>query len=106
MRKLSPISKIYIAAVVTIGAAVLVNGIIHWKARLSLEFMALLAMTLVASRLRVKLPGMNGTMSVNLPFLLIVAVQLSSSESLVIAALASLVQSMPSAQRRTTLVQS
>ena len=106
MRKLSPISKIYIAAVITIGAAVLVNGIVHWKARLSLEFLALLAMTLVASRLRVKLPGINGTMSVNLPFLLIVAVQLSSSESLVIAALASLLQSMPSAQRRTTLVQS
>jgi hypothetical protein len=105
MRKLSPISKIYIAAVVTIGAAVLVNGIVHWKARLSLEFLTLLAMTLVGSRLRVKLPGMNGTMSVNLPFLLIVAVQLSSSESLAIAAFASLVQSVPSAQRRTTLVQ-
>lgn len=106
MGKLSLISKIYIAAVVTIGAAVLVNGIIRWKVSLSLEFLALLAMTLVASRLRVKLPGMNGTMSVNLPFLLIVAVQLSSGESLAIAALASLVQSIPIAQRRTTLVQS
>lgn len=106
MRKLSLISKIYIAAVVTTGAAVLLKGMIHWKASRPLEFLALLAMTLVASRLRVKLPGINGTMSVNLPFLLIVAVQLSGSESLAIAALASLMQSIPSAQRRTTLVQS
>lgn len=105
MRKLSLISKIYIAAVVAIGAAVLVKGLIHWNARKPFEFMVLLVMTLIASRLRVKLPRINGTMSVNLPFLLIVAMQLSSSEALVIAALASLVQCIPVAQRRTAFVQ-
>lgn len=105
MRKFSLISKIYIAAVIALGAAELVKGLIHWKASQPFEFPALLVMTLIASRLRVKLPGINGIMSVNLPFLLIVAVQLGSSEALVIAALAGLVQSMPDAQRRTALLQ-
>lgn len=105
MRKLSLSSRIFIAAVVTIGAAVLVKGLIQWKMSKPLEFLALLIMTVIASRLRVKLPGINGTMSVNLPFLLIVAVQLSSSQALAIAALASLVQSMPGTQRRIEPVQ-
>ncbi|HZI55750.1 MAG TPA: hypothetical protein VFF39_03190 [Verrucomicrobiae bacterium] len=105
MRKLSLISKIYIATVIALGAAELVKGLIHWKASKPFEFMALLVMTLIASRLKIKLPGINGTMSVNVPFLLIVAVRLSAGESLAIAALASLVQSMPGAQRRTALLQ-
>jgi hypothetical protein len=105
MRKLSLISKFYIAAVIALGAAELVKGLIHWKASKPFECMALLVMTLIASRLKVKLPGINGTMSVNVPFLLIVAVRLSSSEALVIAALAALVQSIPGAQRRTALLQ-
>lgn len=105
MRNLSLISKIFIAAVVAIGAAVLVNSLVHWKSGKPLELLALLAMTLIASRLKVKLPGINGTMSVNLPFLLIVAVRLGSAGALVIAALASLVQSMPAARKQTPLVQ-
>jgi hypothetical protein len=106
MRDLSLISKAFIAAVVLAGAAVLANGMIHWSSAKPLEFVALLAMTLIASRFRVSLPRIHGTMSVNLPFLLIVAVMLSSGESLIIAAMASLVQCIPNAQRRTTLVQS
>jgi hypothetical protein len=104
MRKLSLISKTYIAAVVMLGAAALVNSIVHWQQGRTGEFVALLAMTLAASRLRVKLPRINGIMSVNLPFLLIVAVRLGSG-ALPIAALAGLVQSIPTAKKRPTLVQ-
>ncbi len=106
MRDLSLISKAFIAAVVLIGAAVLVNGLLHWSSAKPLELMALLVITLIASRLKVRLPRINGTMSVNLPFLLIAAVLLSSGESLIIAAMASLFQSIPNAKRHTTLVQS
>jgi len=105
MHKLSLISKIFIASVVIAGAAVLGNGVLHWQSSKPVELLALLVMTLIASRLKVKLPGISGTMSVNLPFLLIVAVRLSSSESLLIAALASLVQSIPAVKSRTALVQ-
>jgi hypothetical protein len=104
MQKLSLISKIFIAAIVVTGATVLVNSLVHWKSSKPVELLALLMMTLIASRLKVKLPGINGTMSVNVPFLLIVAVRLSGGESLMIAALASLVQSIPAVKNRTTLV--
>jgi hypothetical protein len=105
MGKLSLSSKIYIAMIVAAGSGLLVNELLHWQSRSPLELLALSAMTLIATRLKVKLPGTNGTMSVNLPFLLIVAVRLSSSEAVIVAALAGLVQSLPFRQRATSLVQ-
>jgi len=105
MKKLSTISTTFIAAVVITGAALLGNGLLHWQSSNPAELLALLVMTLIASRLKVKLPGISGTMSVNLPFLLIVAIRLSSGESLLIAALASLVQSIPAVKSRTTFIQ-
>ena len=105
MQKISLITKIFIAAVVMTGLAVLVNGLLHWKASRPLELLALLIMTLIASRLKVKLPGINGTMSVNVPYLLIVAVRLGAGEALAIAALASLVQSIPALKSRGTFIQ-
>ena len=73
MQKFSLISKLFIASIVTTGAVALVNTLVHWKTSQPVELFALLAMTVIASRLKVKLPGINGTMSVNVPFLLIVA---------------------------------
>ena len=105
MQKLSLISKIFIGSIVMTGAVVLVNSLVHWKSSQPVELFVLLTMTVIASRLKVKLPGINGTMSVNVPFLLIVAVRLSAGESLAIAALASLVQSIPAVKSRATLVQ-
>ena len=105
MQKLSLISKLFIASIVTTGAVALVNSLVHWKSSQPVELFALLTMTVIASRLKVKLPGINGTMSVNVPFLLIVAVRLNAGEALAIAALASLVQSIPAVRSRTTLVQ-
>ena len=105
MQKLSPISKIFIAAVVLTGAVALGNGLLHWQSSRPAELLALLVITLIASRFKVKLPGISGTMSVNVPFLLIAAVRLSAGESLLIAVLASLVQSIPAVKSRITLVQ-
>jgi hypothetical protein len=49
------------------------------------RFLTLLAIALVASRLKLKLPGLTGNMSVNLPFILIAVVELSLFEALLIA---------------------
>lgn len=105
MQKLSLITKLFIASIVTTGAVLLVDSLVYWKSSRPVELFVLLTMTVIASRLKVKLPGINGTMSVNVPFLLIVAVRLSAGESLAIAALASLVQSIPAVKSRATLVQ-
>jgi hypothetical protein len=106
MRDLSLISKAFIAAIALLGAVVLVNGLLHWSSSKPLELTALLVITLIASRFRVRLPRVNGTMSVNVPFLLIVAVMLSTGEALMVAAMASLFQSIPNTKRNTMLVQS
>ncbi|HKD79674.1 MAG TPA: hypothetical protein VKH81_08270 [Candidatus Angelobacter sp.] len=105
MQKVSLITKIFIAAVVVTGIAMLVNGLFHWTYSKPVELLGLLLMAVVASRLKVKLPGINGTMSVNVPYLLIIAVRLGAGEALAIAALAGLVQSISALKKRETFVQ-
>jgi hypothetical protein len=56
---------------------------------------AVLALAAATSRMKVKLPGINGNMSVNLPFLLTAAVSLSAAEAVVITCISALVQCWP-----------
>ncbi|MFZ0199724.1 MAG: hypothetical protein WB523_04935 [Candidatus Sulfotelmatobacter sp.] len=57
--------------------------------------LALLAVAAATSRLKVKLPGIEGNMSVNLPFLLMAVVSLSAVEAVSIACLSTVVQCWP-----------
>ncbi len=60
-----------------------------------LPFLAMLAIALPASRLKVKLPHLNSNMSVNLPFILLAAATLSTFEALILATVSVAVQSLP-----------
>jgi hypothetical protein len=68
-----------------------------WKSHTlhSYYALALLALSAVTSRMKVKLPGIEGNMSVNLPFLLTAVVSLSAVEAVVIASVATAVQCWP-----------
>jgi hypothetical protein len=55
----------------------------------------LLALAAATSRMKVKLPGITGNMSVNLPFLLIAAISLSAVEATAITCLSTAIQSLP-----------
>src|ERR1700757_417978 len=57
--------------------------------------LAVFALAAATSRMKVKLPGINGNMSVNLPFLLTAAVNLSAVEAAVIACIPTAVQCWP-----------
>jgi hypothetical protein len=57
--------------------------------------LAVLALAAATSRLKAKLPGLNGNMSVNLPFLLTAVVSLSALEAVVIACVSTAVQCWP-----------
>lgn len=57
--------------------------------------LAVLALAAASSRMKVKLPGVNGNMSVNLPFLLTAAVNLSAVEAVVITCISTTVQCWP-----------
>jgi len=69
------------------------------------EFLSLLAMALVASRLKVKLPGLTGNMSVNLPFIMIAVAEVSLFEALLIALLSAVAQCFPKRGGKLNLVQ-
>jgi hypothetical protein len=57
--------------------------------------LALLALAAATSRMKIKLPGIDGNMSVNLPFLLMAVVNLSALEAIVIASISTVVQCWP-----------
>jgi hypothetical protein len=57
--------------------------------------LAVLALAATTSRMKVKLPGINGNMSVNLPFLLTAIVNVSAVEAVAIACVSTAVQCWP-----------
>src|SRR5271168_1434947 len=57
--------------------------------------LAVLALAAATSRMRIKLPGIDGNMSLNLPFLLMAIVNLSALEAVFIACLSTVVQCWP-----------
>jgi len=57
--------------------------------------LAILALAAATSRMKVKLPGIDGNMSVNLPFLLMAVVNLSAFEAVLIASISTVVQCWP-----------
>jgi len=57
--------------------------------------LALLALAATTSRMKIKLPGIDGNMSVNLPFLLLAVVNLSALEAVAIATISTTVQCWP-----------
>ena len=57
--------------------------------------LAILVQASITSRMKVKLPGINGNMSVNLPFLLIGVANLSAAEVIVVTSVSTLVQCWP-----------
>jgi hypothetical protein len=62
--------------------------------------LALLALAAATSRMKVKLPGIDGNMSVNLPFLLMAVVNLSAVEAVLIASVSTVVQCWPQQNKK------
>jgi hypothetical protein len=100
MNPLSPAAKAFVALMALTGAAALAYGFMHWRLGDPTQFAVWLAVAIAASLLKVKLPGVNGSMSVNLPFFLIVAAKLNIGEALAIACISSLAQSLLRSSRK------
>jgi hypothetical protein len=84
------IGAMMLAAVSATGYAGLASHTLHLYFALPI-----LALATVTSRMKVKLPGINGNMSVNLPFLLTAVVNLSAAEAVFIACVSTVVQCWP-----------
>jgi diguanylate cyclase (GGDEF)-like protein/putative nucleotidyltransferase with HDIG domain len=85
-------SRFFIAVVVLCGTTVLTYSVLHGRSQNPLKFFCYLAIALAASRLKVNLPGISGTMSVNFLFLLLGVLELSLSEAMALGCAAVVVQ--------------
>jgi len=82
------------------GVVVLVFSLAHWQSHDPMRFVCYLVVAVLASGLKVQLPGIDGTMSVNFLFILLGVMELSLPETLVIGCTATLVQSIWQARKR------
>jgi diguanylate cyclase (GGDEF)-like protein/putative nucleotidyltransferase with HDIG domain len=87
-------TKLFVGITVSIGLLVLCSALWHWQCADLARFFCYLAVAVLASGLKVQLPGIDGTMSVNFLFILLGVVELSLPETLVIGCTATLVQSV------------
>lgn len=103
--KTSRSAQVFIAVVILSGFAVLANAVLHAQSADHTRFVSFLLVACLAARLKVKLPGLTGSMSVNLPFILVAVAEMSPSEALAVACFSTFVQCLPRATQKFNTVQ-
>jgi len=87
-------AKIFITVTAGMGAAIFATALFHWHSDNLLRFGCYLLIAILASTLKVKLPGIEGTMSVHFLFVLLGVMELSLPETLIMGCTAALVQTV------------
>ncbi len=85
-------ARLYIGVIVALGSSPLVVGAMHPHTHQPMKFLCYLLVAVTASRLKVNLPGITGTMSVNFLFILLGILELSFAETLALGCAAILTQ--------------
>jgi PAS domain S-box-containing protein len=87
-------ARLFVGLVTVLGGAILAVGLLHWRSDHPARFLTYLAIALLVSGLKVPLPGIKGTMSVNFLLILLGVLDLSLPETLAIGCAAAAVQSV------------
>lgn len=98
-------ARIFVALVIVSGFVFLGIAVRNAHTLATVRFVALLVLASLAARLKVKLPGLTGTMSVNLPFILLAAALTGSAEALTVGFVSTFAQSLPRGNQKLNLVQ-
>ena len=98
-------AKRYIYGVIAAGALVLALALTNWSSPHPLEWALYLALAVLASIPKLRLPGMTATYSLNFWFLLFGVVHFSLPETLVMGCAAGVAQMVCNARQRPTLLQ-
>lgn len=85
-------AKVFIGLVSAIGLAALAGGLLSWQSQDPYRFLVFLFLSALASGMKVSLPGITGTLSVNFMFILIAIVYMTRPESLALGCAAILIQ--------------
>lgn len=92
--RLSLPTRLFIGITAAIGATTMAFAFWHWQSHDLTRFLCYLFVAILASGLKVQLPGIDGTMSVNFLFILLGVMDLTLPETLVIGCAATLMQSV------------
>lgn len=103
-RSMSSSVMSFVTATSAVGLLVLWSALIHFHAAEPWQFLCYLAVATLASTLKVRLPGMESTMSVHFLFVLLGAIELSLGETLILGCTATLVQSTWRTRQRPEVV--
>src|SRR6266496_5115062 len=96
-------AQCYINVVIGIGFSVLTLSIFNWHSTTLIHFLLLLTLTVWASGMKMRFPGMSMTVSLSFPFILIAIVEFSLSEATLLGAVAGFVQCVTKAKYRPDL---
>ena len=89
------VAKFFIGLMALGGLVSLTRGLLQMHPFHHAQFGTLLVLAMLAARLKLKLPGLHGNMSVYVPFILIAIVDLSLFEALTIAMASTVAQCFP-----------
>ncbi len=103
--KMSITTRLFLGLVAAGSLFVTVQAFLQRQAIDVPRFLAILAFVLVASRFKVTLPKVNGSMSVTLPFILVSLMQMSFLEALIVTCGSALMQSLGSGQKKPKPIQ-
>jgi hypothetical protein len=100
------IAKLYLALTVTLGFALLAGSFLWFRQFPEpAQFLACLSLACIASTMKVRLPGLHGTMSVTFVFILLGIAELSLSETITLGFVATVVQVLWPVKTRPNLIQ-
>jgi diguanylate cyclase (GGDEF)-like protein/putative nucleotidyltransferase with HDIG domain len=85
-------ARLFIGATAALGMWALTHALWHWQSVDLTRFVCYLLVAVLASSLKVQLPGIDGTMSVNFLFILLSVLELNLPETLVLGCTATLAQ--------------
>jgi len=85
-------ARLFIGATASLGMWALAHAVWHWQSVDLTRFVCYLLVAVLASSLKVQLPGLDGTMSVNFLFILLSVLELNLPETLVLGCTATLAQ--------------
>jgi hypothetical protein len=98
-------ARMFVALIVISGLLVLGNALLSARSVPTGRFVSFLLVACLAARLKIKLPGLTGTMSVNLPFILLAAAEMNATEALTVGLISTIVQCLPRGKQKINLVQ-
>ena len=98
---MTALARVYIAVMATIATAVLAIVILRWNSANITYFALFFGFAMVASALKIRLPGLKGNISINFVFILVSIALFSFGETVLIGLGGALVQSLWRPQKPT-----